>query len=132
MIFEEINIVKRSDSMDARKKAFTKIKELLIERKDQIIEEARKSLSSDSIENATHGDNIDIANYKTDTILYSRIRDRERKLIKKINKALEKLENNQYGICEKCGKEISTERLEIRPVTEYCITCKEILEQEED
>ncbi len=118
--------------MKAREKAFEKIREILIERKDQIIEDARKSLGSDSIENATHGDNIDIANYKTDTILYSRIRDRERKLIKKINKALDKLDHNQYGICEKCGKEINIERLEIRPVTEYCIKCKELLEQEED
>lgn len=116
----------------ARKKAFQKIKEGLIARKDQIIEDARKSLDNDTIDEATHGDNIDIANYKTDTILDSRLRDRERKLVKKINKAIDKLENNKYGICEKCGCEINIERLEIRPVTEYCIKCKELLEKQEE
>lgn len=112
--------------------AFNKIKNNLIERKDKIIEEARKSLGNESIIEASHGDDIDIANYKIDTILDSRLRDRERKLVKKINKAIEKIENGTYGICEKCGIDINIERLEIRPVTEYCIKCKEMLEREEE
>ena len=53
-----------------------------------------------------------------------RIRDRESMLIKKIRKSLEDIENGDYGICEDCGKDISTERLKARPVTSFCIRCK--------
>ena len=53
-----------------------------------------------------------------------RIRDRERKLIFKIQEALQRLENGEYGICEECGEEIGIGRLKARPVTTLCITCK--------
>jgi DnaK suppressor protein len=60
-----------------------------------------------------------------------RIRDRERKLIGKIKEALERIENNAYGICEECGADISKKRLEARPVTTLCIACKKKQETEE-
>ncbi|HXG50593.1 MAG TPA: RNA polymerase-binding protein DksA [candidate division Zixibacteria bacterium] len=53
-----------------------------------------------------------------------RIRDRERKLIFKIQEALRRLEAGEYGICEGCGEEIGIERLKARPVTTLCIDCK--------
>jgi DnaK suppressor protein len=53
-----------------------------------------------------------------------RIRDREAKLIKKIREALERIENDTYGICESCGEDISIKRLKARPVTTQCIDCK--------
>jgi len=53
-----------------------------------------------------------------------RIRDREHKLIKKVKKALDRIENGTFGICDKCGEEISIERLKARPVTTQCIDCK--------
>jgi DnaK suppressor protein len=53
-----------------------------------------------------------------------RIRDRERKLIFKIQEALQRLENGEYGICEECGEDIGIERLKARPVTTLCIECK--------
>lgn len=53
-----------------------------------------------------------------------RMRDRERKLIFKIEEALERLETGEYGICEECGEEIGIERLKARPVTTLCIRCK--------
>jgi DnaK suppressor protein len=53
-----------------------------------------------------------------------RIRDRERKLIFKIEEALVRLEAGEYGICEECGEEIGIERLKARPVTTLCIECK--------
>jgi DnaK suppressor protein len=53
-----------------------------------------------------------------------RIRDREAKLIKKIREALERFENDTYGICETCGEDISIKRLKARPVTTQCIDCK--------
>jgi DnaK suppressor protein len=54
-----------------------------------------------------------------------RIRDRERKLLGKIEEALEHIENGSFGSCRKCGEKIGVERLKIRPVTTYCIACKE-------
>ena len=53
-----------------------------------------------------------------------RIRDRERKLIFKIQEALQRLSDGEYGICEECGEEIGIERLKARPVTTLCIACK--------
>ena len=57
-----------------------------------------------------------------------RIRDRERKLIFKIQEALQRLENGEYGICEECGEDIAIDRLKARPVTTLCIDCKSIQE----
>ncbi len=53
-----------------------------------------------------------------------RIRDRERKLIFKIEEALQRLDDGEYGICAECGEEIGIERLKARPVTTLCIDCK--------
>jgi DnaK suppressor protein len=53
-----------------------------------------------------------------------RIRDRERKLIFKIQEALQRLDNGEFGICAECGEEIGIERLKARPVTTFCIACK--------
>ena len=60
-----------------------------------------------------------------------RIRDRERKLIFKIQDALRRLDDGNYGICEECGEEIGIERLKARPVTTLCIECKSSQEIEE-
>jgi DnaK suppressor protein len=53
-----------------------------------------------------------------------RMRDRERKLIFKIQEALQRLENGEYGVCEECGEDIAIDRLKARPVTTLCIDCK--------
>ena len=60
-----------------------------------------------------------------------RIRDRERKLIFKIQEALQRLNDGEYGLCEECGAEIGIERLKARPVTTLCIGCKSSQEIEE-
>ena len=114
-----------------REAVINTIKQALIDRRDKIIEEARRSIKSEEMQNGVHGDFVDMANYKMDSSLYIRMRDRERKLIKKINKALDKIDKDTYGICEMCGKLINIERLEIRPVADYCIECKEKQEKEE-
>ena len=69
-------------------------------------------------------DPTDRATLESDRNFMLRIRDREHKLIKKIKKALERVENGTFGICESCGEEISVERLKARPVTTQCIECK--------
>jgi DnaK suppressor protein len=65
-------------------------------------------------------DPLDRASFESNRSTTLRIRDRERKLIKKIRKSLEDIENGDYGICE----DISIERLKARPVTSFCIGCK--------
>ena len=60
-----------------------------------------------------------------------RIRDRERKLIFKIQEALRRLDDGEYGVCEECGENIGIERLKARPVTTLCIECKSSQEMEE-
>lgn len=67
---------------------------------------------------------LDRASFDSDQTMKLRIRSREHRLIKKIQAALERLEENTYGICESCGEDISLKRLEARPVTTKCITCK--------
>ena len=55
-----------------------------------------------------------------------RTRDRERKLIKKIDESLEKIDSGEYGYCEECGIEIGVRRLEARPTATLCIDCKSL------
>jgi DnaK suppressor protein len=69
-------------------------------------------------------DPLDRAAYDEDQSRLFRIRDRESRLIKKIKNALEAIEDGTYGICESCSEEISFQRLQARPVTTKCITCK--------
>ena len=66
----------------------------------------------------------DRASQETDMSLELRSRDRERKLIKKIDEAVERIDTADYGYCEVCGVEIGVERLEARPTAELCIDCK--------
>ncbi len=80
--------------------------------------------------NEMFADAADRATVESDRAFTLRIRDRERKLIRKIQDALSRLENGTFGICEECGEEIGVARLKARPVTRLCINCKS--KQEED
>jgi RNA polymerase-binding protein DksA len=75
-------------------------------------------------------DPADRATMESDRAFTLRIRDRERKLIKKIRGALTRLDNGTFGICEECGEDVGVPRLNARPVTRLCINCKN--KQEED
>ncbi len=66
----------------------------------------------------------DRASQESDMALELRNRDRERKLIKKIDETLAKIDANEYGYCESCGVEIGLKRLEARPTATLCIDCK--------
>jgi DnaK suppressor protein len=73
----------------------------------------------------------DQASAEIDQNFSMRIRDRERKLLKKIEEALERMDAATYGTCEHCGGDIPYKRLKARPVTTLCIECKTLQEQEE-
>jgi DnaK suppressor protein len=73
----------------------------------------------------------DQASAEVDQNFSMRIKEREQKLLKKIDEALDRLSKNIYGICERCEEEIPYQRLKARPVTTLCIACKTLQEQEE-
>ena len=70
-------------------------------------------------------DEIDFASFESNQSLIFRLRDREKFLLKKIDKALHKIDTGEFGICEECGEDIPIKRLEARPVTTMCVRCKE-------
>lgn len=80
--------------------------------------------------NELFADPADRATAESDRSFTLRIRDRERRLIRKIQAALQRIDEGTYGICEECGEEIAVARLKARPVTRLCINCK--AKQEED
>ena len=74
---------------------------------------------------AVHADPGDRAATETDRNFVLRLRDRDRRLISKIEDALRRIEDGEFGICDECGEQISEARLKVRPVTTLCIACKE-------
>lgn len=104
------------------------LKNILIEWKNRIIEDTKQNTGEAlSFEGA---DEMERAEAEAGRILTLRTLDRERKLLKKIEETLLKIEYGVYGICESCGAEIPYERLKARPVASLCINCK--VKQEED
>ncbi|WP_110968900.1 RNA polymerase-binding protein DksA [Pseudomonas huaxiensis] len=82
-------------------------------------------------EAANFPDPADRASQEEEFALELRNRDRERKLIKKIDKTLQKIQDDEYGWCDSCGVEIGLRRLEARPTADLCFDCKEIAEKKE-
>ena len=91
---------------------------------NDLLSEADKTLSEMTGQNDKYPDPTDRASAESDRSFELRIRDRERKLLSKIKAAIERIDNNDFGICDSCGDDISPERLEARPVTTLCIECK--------
>lgn len=79
----------------------------------------------------TFADVSDQASAEADQNFSMRIKEREQKLLKKIDEALDRMDKQIYGICERCEEDIPYERLKARPVTTLCIACKTLQEQEE-
>ncbi len=99
-------------------------KELLTNRLEELLYQADDTVSDMNDPKDNFPDPTDRASYEADRNFELRIRDREHKLIKKVKKALDRIENGTFGICEKCGDDIAIERLKARPVTTLCIECK--------
>ena len=100
-------------------------KSLLNDQMKELIEEASKTVNDMTITEGEFPDPTDRASWESDRNFLLRIRERERKLITKIREALIRIEEGTFGICERCGEEISEKRLEARPVTTLCINCKQ-------
>jgi RNA polymerase-binding transcription factor len=105
---------------------------LLEGRKREILDEADRALGSmNEKPGEAYADPTDRATLESDRALLLRMRDRERKLLTKINEAFSRIESGVYGRCEECGDEIGIERLKARPVTTLCIGCKSAQEARE-
>ena len=96
-----------------------------------ILSDVEQTLSEMTTQTGNIPDPNDRATVESDRNFELRIRDRERKLMNKIDEALDRIEDGSYGVCEGCGEEISVKRLEARPVAKYCIDCKTRQEQRE-
>lgn len=112
-----------------RKEKLIFFKNLLQKRLEELLAEAGSTVKDMSGTEDIFPDPVDRASLESDRNFLLRIRDRERKLIIKVKEALARVENGTFGICEQCGEEISEERLKVRPVTTFCINCKQ--EQED-
>ncbi|MFP4476333.1 MAG: RNA polymerase-binding protein DksA [Desulfatibacillaceae bacterium] len=99
-------------------------RQLLTSQLNSLLSQAEDTVSGMSDHKESFPDPTDRAAAETDRNFMLRIRDRESKLIKKIKKTLDRMENGTFGICEECGEDISIQRLRARPVTTQCIECK--------
>lgn len=113
-------------------KDLKRFKKMLEEKKKRALISARKTLAEEAtLDTDDLPDEIDLASSEYQQGMTLRLRDREKYFIEKIDRAIEKIENGNFGNCEECGEEISLKRLEVRPETTMCIRCKEEQEKEE-
>ncbi len=99
-------------------------REILLAWKKELMEEVDRTVHHMQDEAANFPDPNDRASQESEFSMELRTRDRERKLLKKINEALDLLDEGEYGYCESCGVEIGVRRLEARPTATLCIDCK--------
>ena len=99
--------------------------------RDEILKESRETLEHLQDENQNHPDLVDRASSETDRAIELRARDRQRKLISKIDAALSRIDDGSYGFCEETGEPISLRRLDARPIATLSIEAQERHERRE-
>ncbi len=97
---------------------------ILIEWKQELMEKVDETVHHMQDESGNIPDPNDRASQESDFTMELRTRDRERRLIKKIDSSIKHLDDNEYGFCDNCGEEIGIRRLEARPTADLCIDCK--------
>lgn len=115
--------------MNERQREYFRAK--LLNWKEEILRESRETLQHLQDENQNHPDLADRASSETDRAIELRARDRQRKLIAKIDAALQRLEDGTYGYCEETGEPIAIKRLEARPIATLSIEAQERHERRE-
>jgi DnaK suppressor protein len=121
---------KKEKNVSKREEMIQMIKMKLLRQKEALLSEAESAL------NELPGQTIfpdlgDQATAETDRNFMLRLRGREQRLLKKIEEAIDRIDNGTFGICDDCGNEIDIKRLDARPVTTMCIECKTLQEEEE-
>jgi len=114
------------------KKQLERFRKILEQERVAIIERANKTLAEESVvDQGDLPDEIDQASAEYNQSFTFRLRDREKFLLSKVEGALKKIDEGNFGICDSCDEPIAVKRLEARPVTTLCIRCKEEQEMEE-
>ena len=113
---------------DRQKSHFRKI---LTAWRDMLRSEVDRTVGHMKNEAANFPDPLDRASQEEEFALELRARDRDRKLIKKIEKTLNKIDRDEFGYCDQCGIEIGIKRLEARPTADLCVDCKALAEIKE-
>lgn len=106
-------------------------KQILLAWKSELMQEVDRTVHHMQDESANLPDPNDRATQEEEFSLELRTRDRERKLIKKIDQTIDRIEKDDYGFCDDCGVEIGIRRLEARPTATLCIDCKSLAEIKE-
>jgi DnaK suppressor protein len=115
-----------------KSKDLEKFKKILLDKREKLLVNAKHTLKDDmKLDENDLADEMDLASSEYLQSFQFRLRGREKIFLKKIDNALEKIENGNFGICEECEEPIHTKRLEARPETTLCIKCKEAQEREE-
>lgn len=125
----QINLLLKGASMNPKDLDF--FEKLLKDTLQDLSQRGSEAIDEMTDNREVHADPADRATMETDRATMLRLRDRERKLIPKIQEALARIQNGTYGLCDDCGEDISIERLKARPVTTLCIRCKNQREEEE-
>ena len=131
-ILDKTKIYRPSDKepfMNERQREYFRQK--LLTWKEEILKEAKETLAHLQAENENHPDLADRASSETDRAIELRARDRQRKLIAKIEAALARLEDGTYGYCEETGEPIALKRLEARPIATFSVEAQERHERRE-
>jgi DnaK suppressor protein len=119
----------REPFMSERQREYFRFK--LMDWREDILKEAKETLQHLQDDNQNHPDLADRASSETDRAIELRARDRQRKLIAKIDAALQRIEDGTYGYCEETGEPISLKRLEARPIATLSIEAQERHERRE-
>jgi DnaK suppressor protein len=119
----------REPFMNDRQREYFRLK--LMQWRDDILKEAKDTLQHLQDDNQNHPDLADRASSETDRAIELRARDRQRKLIAKIDAALQRIDDGTYGYCEETGEPISLKRLEARPIATLSIEAQERHERRE-
>jgi DnaK suppressor protein len=115
-----------------KKSDLKRFREILEEKKEEILRNAKKTLNEDmTLDVDDLPDEMDLASSEYLQSFQFRLRGREKTFLKKIDHAIAKIEAGTFGICEECEEPISMKRLEARPETTLCIRCKEDQERVE-
>ncbi len=121
---------KKTVKLNLREKKIQDIKNRLKAQKKELLVGALEALN-ELPGQTVFSDLGDQASAEIDRNFMLRLKGRERKLLKKIEEAIERIDQGIFGICDKCGMAINIKRLEARPVTSMCIECKTLQEEEE-
>ena len=132
-----MSLVKEANYRPSQKEPFMNerqrdyFRQKLLDWKEDILKEAKETLQHLQDENQNHSDLADRASSETDRAIELRARDRQRKLIAKIDAAIQRIDDGTYGYCEETGEPISIKRLEARPIATLSIEAQERHERRE-